>query len=228
MFWQNIASMYRFIKSSWRRRGFQYTINIAIKELWFEWRYGVETIELVALDDMLDIDSELKAMATKYQATYVHTFQGFLDELNDVDYENGFLDLGCGKGRALMLAVLAGFKWVAGVEFSEQLVEICEQNISTFSEKTDKFEYDITLGDAGIYHIPDNVCFIYMANPFSEDIIKSVLKNIDETLARKPRPITIGYTTPIFAPLIAKYGYKRILEQKDPQGIVTAVAYRKN
>jgi SAM-dependent methyltransferase len=227
MFWKNIASMYRFAKSSWRRRGIVYTITLAWKELWFEGRYHVETIELVPLEAINDVEEKVKESAVHYQATYVHTFHRLLKELDTIDYNQGFLDLGCGKGRALMLAACAGFENIIGVEFSKALVDVCNKNLEAFSKVVSSSSFEVIHGDAGKYLIPDTVGFVYMANPFSEDIIKEVLKNIDASLERSSRSIIIGYTTPIYADLILSHGYVKIVEQKDPAGAFTAIAYRK-
>ena len=46
------------------------------------------------------------------------------------------MDLGCGKGRVLMLAVEYGFARVTGVDYSASLCEIARRNLDVLRART--------------------------------------------------------------------------------------------
>ena len=90
-----------------------------------------------------------------------------------------------------------------GVEISDILYNIALDNMS----KLHIDNVNISLMDAGKYVVPDTVTYIFMFNPFPEKVIAEVLDNINESLCRKKRKITIIYLQPVWSDVICKYGF---------------------
>src|SRR5262249_25004484 len=100
----------------------------------FDRKYGVETSK-VESEYMSAVRSDYLAASNFYEATRWKEFAQMMAAV-PIDYgEFIFVDAGCGKGRALMLASFFNFKKIIGIEFSEQLVEIAKQNMAKFSAK---------------------------------------------------------------------------------------------
>ncbi|MGA9882407.1 MAG: class I SAM-dependent methyltransferase [Candidatus Acidiferrales bacterium] len=86
-----------------------------------------------------------------------------------------FVDLGCGKGRTLILAARRGFKRVIGVEFSPGLVAIARKNL-----KRTGLDAEVVDEDAGQYRLPDDNLVIYMYNPFGSAVMITVIRSLLE------------------------------------------------
>lgn len=112
--------------------------------------------------------------------------------------EYAFIDLGCGKGVALILAVEGGFQAVIGVEFDPRLTAIATRNVERVhallpaSRTTDKVN-----SDAAEYQFPMVPSIIFMANPFGEKTMRAVLRNIEDSFTEHPRNLFIAYYNPV-------------------------------
>lgn len=98
----------------------------------------------------------------------------------EIDFakEHGFLDLGCGKGYVMAEACKYPFKSVGGVEYTEQLCNICERNLEILGlkEQVELFHCDARdFNDYGNYDI------FYFCNPFDETVLSEVAKKIYES-----------------------------------------------
>jgi SAM-dependent methyltransferase len=102
------------------------------------------------------------------------------------------IDLGCGKGRVLLLAQKFGFKQIVGVEVSEKLAQIAARNVRKFAN------ISVVAADAAKYEFPNGPIVIYLGNPFRENVMEAVLANIDRHLKQDSSPIYILYLVPEF------------------------------
>ena len=91
-----------------------------------------------------------------------------------------FIDLGSGKGRALLIAAEFGFREIVGVEYSLVLHEIAVKNMA-IAGGTRGQALPILLhhGDAGAYAIPSGDKVIFLFNPFDGEIMARVAANIE-------------------------------------------------
>lgn len=81
-----------------------------------------------------------------------------------------FVDVGCGKGRPLLIASRYGFRRLIGVEYSERLCRVARKNLADQAE--------IVCQDAADFRFPDGPLFVYFHNPFGESVLTSVLSNL--------------------------------------------------
>jgi SAM-dependent methyltransferase len=96
--------------------------------------------------------------------------------------EYSFIDLGCGKGAALILAVEGRFQAVIGVEFDPELTAIASRNLErVHAVRPTSCTTDIVNSDAAKYRFPLVPSLIFMANPFGEKTMRTVLRNIEES-----------------------------------------------
>ncbi|HCR49418.1 MAG TPA: hypothetical protein DIW24_07310 [Bacteroidetes bacterium] len=105
--------------------------------------------------------------------------------------KDALLDMGCGKGAALLLFRKAGFGTVEGVELSERLVEIARRNMQILRQNI-----FIHHADAKTFTDFDQFSHLYFFNPFPESVMSSVMLHVLASLVRKDRPLTILYYNP--------------------------------
>lgn len=106
-----------------------------------------------------------------------------------------FVDLGAGKGRALLLAARRGFKRIVGVEFARQLVDVAQRNIQAAGPAV-AGRTSIVQHDAGTYELPDEPLVLFMYNPFGGRTMEAVARRTRESLERNPRPLHVVYVVP--------------------------------
>ncbi len=133
-----------------------------------------------------------------YEPTPVRSFRRAL-KLADFPCENAtFIDLGAGKGRTLLLASRLSFTHIVGVEFSPQLCAIARRNIATFRGFGQRCKsIEVACCDAALYDWPDGPLVVYMYNPFSAELLRTIMSRLRQSLERSPRPISLIYFNPV-------------------------------
>jgi len=89
-----------------------------------------------------------------------------------------FVDLGCGKGRALLVAAQLGFHRVVGVEFVRELVDIAEANL----KKKGVGNAVVIHGDVAEYVLPPGNLLVYLYNPFGAPIVAEVIRGLENRI----------------------------------------------
>jgi SAM-dependent methyltransferase len=107
-----------------------------------------------------------------------------------------FVDLGSGKGRALLLALDHGFREVIGVEISPRLERIARENIARYRPPREAPPVRSILADAADFDWPPSPLVIYTWNAFTEPVMRRVLENLRASLASRPREAYLVYIHP--------------------------------
>ncbi|MBL7701102.1 MAG: class I SAM-dependent methyltransferase [Ferruginibacter sp.] len=200
-----------FLFTNWNIRIAWVMIRQEIKG---EKKYAIHTTgadELFKLEDQgIDISH-----ATIYMPVSYALLEEVFERLNYQKQQttnskpfNHFLDIGCGKGRALCVAAHHGFKKVTGLDFARGLCETAKENLAVTKQKIPELEYKVINNDAFYFEVPDDVDCIFLFNPFDEIIMSAVVNNIFSSLQNNPRKITIIYVNPLHKDLFLKAGYK--------------------
>jgi predicted RNA methylase len=109
-----------------------------------------------------------------------------------------FLDLGSGKGRAVIqAALLYPFKRVEGVEISPSLHEAAVRNVEVVRHRLRCGDVRLHRMDVLDFAIPDDASVILLNNPFTGEIFKTVVARLLESASRYPRAMRIIYSNPI-------------------------------
>jgi SAM-dependent methyltransferase len=169
----------------------------AVLDASWDFVHGTETLTRIPPQN-LETDSSNKGQATMYGATRARPFMQLLNELN-LSRDGVFVDLGCGKGRVVLIAAQYGFKKVIGVDFSKPLCQIARNNVAAFGRRR-KLKSDIHIVHADVVHYPiqsdDTTFFLY--DPFSAKVLNQVLENIRQSLTSYPRNIWMIYNSPAY------------------------------
>lgn len=133
-----------------------------------------------------------------YQPTVEEEFARIMQHLATVDLETfTFIDLGSGKGRALLLAAMYPFTHITGVEVQPELDAIARRNIEQFNEPGQQCRsLESLCADAREYEFPLSSIVLYLFNPFPDYVLRDVLANLVSSARRAPRPIFVLYNAP--------------------------------
>jgi hypothetical protein len=110
-----------------------------------------------------------------------------------------FVDLGSGKGRALLLASRYPFRRIVGVEIAPELSEAAAANIQRFAAPWQRCrEIEAHTGDAAEFVYPAGPFVLFLYQPFLVPVLKRCLKNLAKSLSTEPREIYVVYVNPVF------------------------------
>ena len=145
----------------------------------FDRKYGVNTAGTVEVVD-LEAPDDLKASAARYEVVDPGFFEFLLQRARVSQPEQKlFVDLGSGKGRALLLAAQAGFRRVVGVELDPGLHSISQSNIENFRSRCPGTDFDARQGDATKFEFPAVPTILFLNNPFDGHMVERVLANAE-------------------------------------------------
>ena len=198
-----------YLASNWNLR---IAWHILDKEIKGEKKYGIQTTgadELKKLEAKgIDISH-----ATIYMPASYDLLETVFTELKQKELVH-FLDIGCGKGRAMCVAAHFGFKKLTGIDFSRELCDHAKINLEETKKQIPDLSYKIINNDAFYYDIPDDADCIFFFNPFDEFIMQEVIEHIENSLAAFPRELYIIYFNPLHKNHFLDKGYKEIFYSK--------------
>lgn len=118
-----------------------------------------------------------------------------------------FIDIGSGKGRALLLASEYPFKRIVGVELLPQLNQIAQRNIRKFPSQLQRCSnIDVILGNATKFSFPPDPLVIFLFHPLPETDFVEFLVNLTGSLRAFRRPVYLMYAHPLFATAVEGSG----------------------
>ncbi len=183
-------------------------IHILSQEIKGEKKYGIATTgadELRSLEKKgIEIDHSTIYMPVSYDL-----LEDIFKQLNIKDNSH-FLDIGCGKGRAICVAAHNGFDKVTGLDLSKEFCMEAEKNLSVTKKHFPALQSKIINNDAFYFEIPNDVDHIFMFNPFDEVIMDAVAEKILESFEINPRTITTIYVNPVCKQELLNIGFKEI------------------
>lgn len=145
-----------------------------------------------------DVESANRARGIRYEPTRALPFRRVLRAAG-IPNDGVFVDLGCGKGRACMLAAMHGFANVVGVDYSPVLCRIAEKNIEVFRTRTGRrFKSRIRAMDAADFVFSPDDTVVYLFNPFDAAVLSAVVARLRQSLAAHPRRVWIVYQNPVW------------------------------
>ena len=172
-------------------------------------RYGVDTG--CARDPAADAPAWLQAYhGYHYEPIQIGVFRRIVEALPLDAVDLTFVDFGCGKGRALLLAAEHGFRRIVGIECDGDLLAAARRNISTYCAAARRPpDIELHLGDAVKHELPPEDCLCFFYNPFDEVAMANVLARIGRSLKAKPRRLLVVYRNPRHSDLMRRAGFLR-------------------
>jgi len=166
---------------------------------------GVDVIRGLSNDDL--------GIAPHRGEPYVSSGDGDLRDLLRtlaIDTTDGIVDLGCGKGGALLIMAEFSFARIVGVELSPVLVRTAEQNL----ERRGVRKVLVLNMDAALFDDWEGLSYAYMFNPFPAPVVAAVMSNLEASLDRAPRSFTIVYKNPVCEDIVLQSGRFRLVAER--------------
>lgn len=169
----------------------------------FDRKYGVDTSGLIYPED-LATGKKKDLFNAGYFGVAPSALRQILDYLA-LDFRRfTFVDLGSGKGRALLIASEYPFHAIMGVELSPSLHATAESNITRYRGRAQQCRNILTTeADATEFDFPAGPLLVYLWNPFELPVFRKVLANLEGSLAREPREAYVAYIQPDLEHMLA-------------------------
>ncbi len=182
------------LRQAKRQIGIRYN---RVESLLFDLRYGTDTRGKAAVAELSPVGENV-THGTGYQAVNAAHFRTVMRGL---PFPEGsvFVDIGCGKGKPLLLASTLDFiKHAVGVEFSGALCEIARRNATVFKSKTPGRTAPISVihCDAITYEIEPDQNIFFLNNPFDSELTSAFLQRLTLSAEKHPRPLWLLYGNP--------------------------------
>ncbi len=145
-----------------------------IRDKRFERARGLDLSSEVQHAELSADNADSAEQATCYQASASTLLKLAIAEAQKagVSFDN-FVDVGCGKGKICIDARrIGGFNRIIGLDFSQALVTIAEQN----ARKCGYADIELVCADATQYDLPDGASLVYLFNPFGAGIMRAFLE----------------------------------------------------
>ena len=196
------------------QRGIGFLFRYFYESYFFDVKYGTKTSSRVTKDEQSISSSEAEeengllyvASFTSVTRDTVSLAKSILGE--DRFSKAQFVDLGCGKGKALLVHALHHGKDqdepAVGIEYDAQLANIARDNVKRCGINDGRVK---VVADSAVnlkQHINSKELVIYLYNSFQGETLKSVLSELSTI------PHILIYVDPAERFLLDKYGYSVI------------------
>jgi SAM-dependent methyltransferase len=195
----------------------------------FDRRHGVDTDGLIYADGLASGHAH-DAHNAGYYATAPSLFRGAMELWRETlpgtgsaleDYT--LVDIGCGKGRVLMLATEYAFREVAGVELNPGLARVARKNLRRWMRwrwtrgRRACRNVRIVEGDALAVPLPDGPVALFYFNSFEREMAGMWLARLGEIARERTHPMDLIYVHPEFDSLVRQVpGVQIVAEAEIP------------
>lgn len=185
------------------------------RDSFFDGHFGVETANVVEAED-LDIPPAMRKESQEYRPTSAVTCAVTVDRLPIDPSEYHFVDIGCGKGRVVLIASQMPFASVTGIELSPSLCQRARQNLAAQSGgRRCSGPVEIVEGDATQGPWPPGPLVVYLFNPFSDDLVRRLETSLAKSLSETPRACWIVYANAVCRAVFDETKHWRAIEQNN-------------
>jgi SAM-dependent methyltransferase len=199
---QTLINRLRRIRYSIASSGFGRTAaDIAIQALSysadrdssFDRTFGTDTSGSVQPEDLGIDDLRLREKAILYLPSPPGVTRWMLENAGIDPAEFSFVDLGCGKGRVLLLASQLPFRQVIGVDISAELCGIARRNAAVFLPHSRGSRISVQNADATRFVFPDTDLLVHLYHPFDPGLTLQIFESLGRALEKKPRRVVVAY-----------------------------------
>lgn len=156
--------------------------------------YGIDTSGFVPAEEL---NSSLATRINFYLGSQPSIVRRALTALPKVtDYS--FVDLGCGKGRVIIVAAEYPFREIIGVEISPNLVQIARSNVEKMKGNLpSSSNIQIIEGDATKFRPQGKRIVFFTYHAFGIELMREFLKNLEAGLGRTIEHCFFVYYNPV-------------------------------
>jgi len=119
-----------------------------------------------------------------------------------------FVDLGCGKARAMLVASRLPFERIIGIELSGELCAAARANVQSFQPQwLVVSSFDILHADATAYAFPETPLVVFLYHPFLGPTLRQVLHRLARSVREHPREVYLLYANPTYDAIMAEFPF---------------------
>jgi SAM-dependent methyltransferase len=116
-----------------------------------------------------------------------------------------FIDVGAGKGRALLLASELPFRKIIGVELNKELSYVAAHNIEAWKrEHSARLPIRIVHQDILDFRWPRTPLVVYLYNPFERELVEELIERLRWAAKAGSRCVDVLYLNPVFGHLLPR------------------------
>lgn len=169
----------------------------------YDWEYRVDTTSAT-----VGWRTRFRGLLhSTYQPVDAELFRAIMNSLPVEFPKFTFIDIGSGKGRALLLASEYPFERIIGVELLPELHRIAWENIHKFPSDLQRCSnIESVWGDATEFHFSQHPLVLFLFHPLPEADFRRVMMNLIASLRQFPRPVYLIYTHPLFESIVEASG----------------------
>ena len=187
------------IASTGLRRGLADTVTVMLgyhpeRDSSFDRQFGTDTAGRILPAHLGIADSAARDHAILYLPSPARVTRWLIDN-SGVDHRRfSFVDLGCGKGRVLLVASEYPFERIIGVEISAELSAIARANVDRYRPASRQCRDVVVQNiDATTFEFPETNLLLHLYHPFEPTLTGDVLSQLERSLRARPRRVVIAY-----------------------------------
>lgn len=211
--WHRLGCVWRTLRSE----GVIGSLGMLGAEWWFDFRRGT--------DAWWPGPGGAGSEAVPYQGVPPRVFLELIRKVPDRLKRGAFVDLGCGKGRALVLAAESGFRCLMGVDLDAQLVRVCRRNLKKIRPRCGWPSVEVEVGDATLYPLPAGRCVVFLYNPFRGETFRLAARRLLDQDALEGNEVCVVYVNPEELAALEAAGFE-VVHQAVSRGRVVGVVLR--
>jgi SAM-dependent methyltransferase len=168
----------------------------------FDQRHGTDTSGLLPSRTIIEGTQAKLSEVTAYYGIAPSILRGIVDlwlqRMNPQQpiERTVFLDVGAGKGRAMLLASQYPFARIEGIELNPALVAIAQSNLDRWKQDPRSAALAPILlhhADATTHPMPAQPTLAFLFHPFERAVLRRFLSHIETSQAAKRTPLDLLY-----------------------------------
>jgi hypothetical protein len=180
----------------------------------FDSRFGTDTATVAYPWNLASIGHEETPEIHAYEAAPAWLIHEALASIPPQPNMFAFVDMGSGKGRALLVASELPFAKIVGIELSRELHQIAEDNIRRYRSASQQCNaFFLHCMNALDYTFGPEPLVLFLSNPFGRDTLRGILATLETSLRAKPREAYVIYINPRFEAFARNAGFLRKVRQ---------------
>ena len=164
----------------------------------FDLAHGVETSGLIPAS-ALQTGHPHDRHVTAYYGVAPSILRSLIDRWLDTRPTHSiehvtFVDIGAGKGRALLVASQYPFAAVTGIELSPTLAELARRNLAHWVATQPHLAPPTLIEqDAADFQFPATPCLLCLFHPFEAPVLRKLLRRIEAQFGNRPGTLDLLY-----------------------------------
>lgn len=211
--WHRLACVWRTL----RKEGLMGSLGALGSEWWFDFRRGTDT--------WWPASGGTPGDGVPYQGVPPGVLLALISAVPAGVRAGTFVDLGCGKGRPLVMAAEAGFRRLVGVDLDAGLVRVCRRNLKKIRSRCGWPSVEVDVGDATTFQVPGGECVVFLYNPFRGKTFRRVASNLAEHDGRDGNAVWMVYVNPVELAVLEGVGFV-VVHEVSSRGRVVGVVLR--